>query len=102
MGFIKFLLGFFLFVIITRILFRLFRPQITRWFVGYLQRKVEEQQVKQRNAFNQQHDPDFKEEVHLNKDVKVKVPREDKKTRERKAAQESDIEDVEFEEIKDE
>ena len=102
MGFIKFLLGFFLFIIVTRILFRLFRPQIARWFMRFVQRKMEEQQVKQRNAFQQHHDPNYQEEVHVSGDMKVKVPRKDKSKEKRSKMQSDTIEDVEFEEIKEE
>lgn len=97
MGFLKFLFYFFVVLFVLRILLRLFGPWLLQRLALRMARKMQEEALRQQNAHQRHYDPHFREEVHINNDVRVHIPREDKKPR--KTSTRSNAESVEFEEV---
>lgn len=99
MGFLKFLLILLIIYLALTVFFRLFGPPILRYLMRRLARRAEQQFWQQQNQHQQKYDPNYAEEVNLNNEVKIKVPRKDKTPPPK--ADYSGIDDVDFEEVRD-
>jgi len=94
--FLSFLLWFFIILFVLRVLWRLAAPFVIRAVLSRLRKKMEEEYLKRENAFRTSTDPNYAEELTLNRNLKVKVPRKQKGTS--RQEWEAQIEEVEFEE----
>jgi hypothetical protein len=94
--FLSFLLWFFIILFAVRLLWRLVAPFVIRAVLNRLRRKMEDEYLKRENAFRNTTDPNYAEELTLNRNLKVKVPRKQKGTN--RQEWEAQIEEVEFEE----
>lgn len=97
MGFLKFVFYFILVIFILRILLRLFGPWLLRRLANRMARKMQEEATRRQNAYQQQYDPNYREEVRLNEDLKVHIPRQDKPPKRPTPTREAEA--VEFEEV---
>ncbi|MBX3100912.1 MAG: hypothetical protein KF690_00230 [Bacteroidetes bacterium] len=86
-----------------QLIFMLFGRQIMRFLLKRLTRRIEKNFWEQQNAHQQKYDPNFDREMHLNPDVKIKVPRKDAAKTATPPPPETSgaVQDVDFEEIPD-
>jgi hypothetical protein len=85
-----------------QLIWLLFGRQILRFLMRRLAKRIEQNFWAQQNAHQQKYDPNYDSEMHLNQDVKLKVPRQDKATKTRKPATDPGsgaVQDVDFEEL---
>jgi hypothetical protein len=85
-----------------QLIWLLFGRHILRYLMRRLAKRVEQNFWAQQNAHQQKYDPNYDREMHLNQDVKLKVPRQDKADQSRKPAQDASsgaVQDVDFEEV---
>lgn len=95
LGFLKFLFYFLLSLMLLGWLVRLLAPFLLRRLAKRLQRRMEKEFVRQQNAYQQQYDPNYAAEVHVSRNMDVKIPRE----KPRKSIQADQVEAVDYEEI---
>jgi hypothetical protein len=97
MGILKFLLYFFTTLFILGWVLRLLAPFILRWASRRLARQMEQQSEQFQHHHQRQYDAQYREEVRVDRDLKVKVPRREEPNRtDRRLA---DAEAVDFEEV---
>jgi hypothetical protein len=71
---LQFLLGVFLFFLAIQILWRIFAPALTRSVLKYTVGKMQEDFIKQENAWQESYESEFERTITLTNDLKVKVP----------------------------
>ena len=71
---LQFFLGVFLFFLACMILWRIFAPFLMLKIIKFTTGKMQEDFIKQANAFQENYDSEFEKTITLNQDMKVKVP----------------------------
>jgi hypothetical protein len=71
---LQFLLGLFLFLLALQIWWRIFAPALTRSVLKYTIGKMQEDFIKQENAWQENYESEFERTITVNNDLKVKVP----------------------------
>jgi|GEM_PF-4482999 len=81
---LQFLLGVFLFFLALQILWRIFAPALTRSVLKYTVGKMQEDFIKQENAWQENYESEFERTITVNNDLKVKVPHQSEATKKTK------------------